>query len=209
MSATQIQELLITFINGWKLVLVVFAASPLMNVKDYEDFNKIAQQSILNMRTIAALNHEETFKTRYKHSIAGLHRMVIRDTLIIAIGFGASQSFRFGVWVLTFWYGKLLDLDAEILVGKNIALVSPASCDKSTIISLFPRYYDVDSGTTNIAYGKNDVHKRRLLNESANIHNFVMSLPSEYDTPVCEKRIQLSARRNSMSINLKFKTYYY
>ncbi|CAG8544756.1 10017_t:CDS:10 [Ambispora leptoticha] len=330
--------LLIAFINGWKLTLVVCAVSPLMvistgyamriragvaskNVKAYEDSCKIVQQSVSNMRTIAALNREETFKTKYKDSIVEPHRTVTRSTLIVAIGFGASQAFRFGVWALAFWYGgkllgdqeyglnqtlsvlfavvftaqnlgqintytpntanakiavisvfKLLErkssidpteiegkirpvpvtgecnmskvefryparqnvkilrgLDAEILAGKNVALVGPSGCGKSTIVSLFLRYYDADSGTVNaertnvkdwnleylrsnmalvgqepvlfditigenIAYGKEGCSQEEIIESAkrANIHNFVMSLPSGYDTPVGEKGLQLS-----------------
>ncbi|CAG8759556.1 13317_t:CDS:2, partial [Ambispora leptoticha] len=81
---------------------IVFAASPLMVISvsyamrvhaAYEDSSNNVQQSVLNMRTIA-LNRKKTFKTKYKDSIAGPHRMVIRGALIIAIGFGAFQSLQ-------------------------------------------------------------------------------------------------------------------
>ncbi|CAG8722835.1 13305_t:CDS:2, partial [Ambispora leptoticha] len=124
----------------------------------------------MSKRTIAALNRAETFKTKYKDSIARPHRTVIRGALIFAIGFCASQIERRNVRILR-------GLDTEIFAGKNVALVGPSAsrCQglesrifeiKHGISGQEPVLFDITIGE-NIAYGKKD-------------------------TPVCEKRIQLS-----------------
>ncbi|KAG9292637.1 hypothetical protein G9A89_007009 [Geosiphon pyriformis] len=330
--------LLIAFINGWKLTIVVLAAAPALGFasylelkshagfgaktsKAYEDSGQIVQQSVSNMRTIAALSREETFNRLYEESIAGPHKIAVRGIFVSSIGFGLSQGLQFCVWALAFWYGgkllgdgeyqlkkmlnvlfaviftaqslgqmsmfapntakakiaaisifKLFDrkssidptdtegkirpapvtgecsiekayfnyparrnvkilrgLDANILAGKRVAIVGPSGCGKSTVVALLLRYYDVASGEVNaertnvkdwnveylrsnmalvgqepvlfdltigenIAYGKEGCSQEEIEEaaKKANIHNFIMSLPLQYDTSVGEKGTQLS-----------------
>ncbi|KAG9289947.1 hypothetical protein G9A89_010253 [Geosiphon pyriformis] len=114
--------LLIGFIRGWKMTLVVSAAAPLLIIsgalqmkaiggysaqtrKAYEESGRIVQQSVSNIRTIAALAREETFKEMYETSIEAPHKVSIKGAAISSIGFGASQGLQFFVWALAFWYG--------------------------------------------------------------------------------------------------------
>ncbi|MGO6986988.1 ATP-binding cassette domain-containing protein, partial [Rhizobium leguminosarum] len=44
--------------------------------------------------------------------------------------------------------GKVLDgLDLSIAAGETIAFVGPSGAGKTTICSLLPRFYEVDSGS--------------------------------------------------------------
>ncbi|CAG8693317.1 11915_t:CDS:2 [Ambispora leptoticha] len=190
------------------------------------------------MRTIAALNREETFKTKYKDSIAGPHRTVIRGALIVATGFGAFQSLRsigilvrnysmsfflfimftpntanakivamsvfkshdrkcnmFNVEFSTTKCQNLRGRDTEILAGKNVALVGPSGLGKFTIISLFLQYYDIDSGTVNVERANvKDWNLEYLRSNMALVGQTLVlfDITIGYDTPVCEKRIQLN-----------------
>ncbi|CAG8704112.1 10967_t:CDS:2, partial [Ambispora leptoticha] len=136
----------------------------------YEDSSNNVQQSGLNMQTIAALNREKTFKTKYKDSIAGPHRTVIRGCHRIWRVPESSEHWHFGT------------------------SVHPV-CGKSTIISLFLQYYDVDSGTVNVERANvKDWNLQYLRSNMALVGQelVLFDITIGYDTPVCEKRIQLS-----------------
>ncbi len=120
-------------------------------------------------------------------------------------------------------------VDLKIPSGRSVALVGPSGGGKTTICSLLPRFYDVDSGRItiggqdirgirlkslrsaigivqqdvylfggtireNIAYGKPDATDEEIVEAArkANIHDFVMSLPDGYDSPVGERGTRLS-----------------
>ncbi|CAG8596178.1 9116_t:CDS:10, partial [Ambispora leptoticha] len=120
----------IAFANGWKLTLVVLASLPLIalsgllqmrtlagygqkTAKAYEGSGQIVQQSVSNMRTIAALNLEETFKGLYHNAIEEPHKIAIRGSIFSSIGFGLSQGTLFFIWSLAFWYGSRLQISGE------------------------------------------------------------------------------------------------
>ncbi|CAG8448774.1 2904_t:CDS:10 [Ambispora leptoticha] len=132
--------LLIAFINGWKLTLVVFSVSPLLvlaaylemkahagfgakTAKAYGDSGKIVQQGVSNMRTIASLNREDTFKALYKDAIAEPHKIAVHGALVASIGFGASHALQFGVWALAFWYGGKLLGDQEYNLKQMLSVL--------------------------------------------------------------------------------------
>ncbi|CAG8692745.1 339_t:CDS:2, partial [Racocetra fulgida] len=58
----------------------------------YEGTGQIVQQSVSNMRTIAALTREETFKTRYQNAIREPHKIAIKGSLLSSFGFVAALS---------------------------------------------------------------------------------------------------------------------
>ncbi|CAG8541359.1 6798_t:CDS:10, partial [Scutellospora calospora] len=74
----------------------------------YEGTGKIVQQSVSNMRTIAALTREETFKTLYQNAIKEPYSLAIKGTLVSSFGFGTSQGILYFIWALSFWYGSVL-----------------------------------------------------------------------------------------------------
>ncbi|CAG8783209.1 13501_t:CDS:2, partial [Racocetra persica] len=119
----------IAFGFGWKLTLVILAASPAVVVAGflemramtgfgsktraaYEGTGQIVQQSVSNMRTIAALTREQTFKTVYHNAIREPHKIAIKGSLLSSFGFGTSQGILYFIWSLSFWYGAQL-IEAE------------------------------------------------------------------------------------------------
>ncbi|CAG8462314.1 5329_t:CDS:10 [Acaulospora colombiana] len=117
--------LIIAFAYGWKLTLVILAASPFVAAagflemktlagfgaktrKAYENTGQIVQQSVSNMRTIVSLTRENTFKEMYYEAIKEPHKIAVRGALLSAIGFGSSQGSLYFIWSLAFWYGAQL-----------------------------------------------------------------------------------------------------
>ncbi|CAG8461734.1 6731_t:CDS:2 [Paraglomus occultum] len=120
-----VSGLAIALSAGWKLALVVIAASPAIVAsgalqmkslagygnqtrKAYDKSGQVVQQSVSNMRTIAALTREETFKDLYNRAILEPHRIAVKGNYISSLGFGLSQGLLFFVWALAFWYGSRL-----------------------------------------------------------------------------------------------------
>ncbi|CAJ0645850.1 8181_t:CDS:10 [Entrophospora sp. SA101] len=120
----------IAFYFGWKLTLVILAASPIIAIagylefkalagfgtktsKAYESTGQIVQQSVSNMRTIASLSREETFKNRFIDALREPHKIAIKGSTLVGFGFGASQGFVYFIWSLAFWYGSRLIISGE------------------------------------------------------------------------------------------------
>ncbi|CAG8589114.1 1899_t:CDS:10 [Acaulospora morrowiae] len=124
-GTNMIAGMIIAFASGWKLALVVLAITPAILIsgyiqmkalagfgaktaKAYEESGQIVQQSVSNIRTIASLTREDTFKDLYKTSIRKPHRISLKGSIISSIGFGLSQGAMFFVYALAFWYGERL-----------------------------------------------------------------------------------------------------
>ncbi|CAG8467342.1 5545_t:CDS:10 [Racocetra persica] len=115
---------------GWKLTLIILAASPTVVISGflemsamtgsgsktraaYEGTGQIVQQSVSNMRTIAALTREETFKTRYQNAIREPHKIAIKGSLLSSFGFGTAQGMLYFFLSLAFWFGAKLIKSGE------------------------------------------------------------------------------------------------
>ncbi|CAG8448762.1 17258_t:CDS:10 [Acaulospora morrowiae] len=129
-GTNMIAGMAIAFAYGWKLALVVLAITPTILIsgyinmkslagfgaktaKAYEESGRIVQQSVSNIRTIASLTRENTFKDLYKDSIRKPHRIALKGSIVSSIGFGLSQGSMFFVYALAFWYGERLIEDQE------------------------------------------------------------------------------------------------
>lgn len=117
----------------------------------------------------------------------------------------------------------------NISPGSTVALVGPSGGGKSSIVSLIPRFYDVNEGSVkidgcdirdftlqslrkqigmvlqenilfsgtveeNIRMGKIDATMEEIVEaaKAANAHDFIMELPSGYQTEIGERGVKLS-----------------
>ncbi|CAG8690830.1 27891_t:CDS:10, partial [Dentiscutata erythropus] len=140
---------------GWKLTLVILAASPALVIAGfletramtraaYEETGQIVQQSVSNMRTIASLTREETFKTTYQNALREPHRIAIKGSLLSSFGFGTSQGILYFIWALSFWYGSKLVKSDEYELQQMLRVMFAVLF---TAVSLGQMaFYDVNSG---------------------------------------------------------------
>nr|CAG8573010.1 5899_t:CDS:10 [Entrophospora candida] len=97
----------IAFYFGWKLTLVILAASPVAVIAGYLEFKALAG---LGTKTRKA--YESTGEI-VQQTLEEPHKIAIRGSTLVGFGFGASQGFVYFIWSLAFWYGSRLIISGE------------------------------------------------------------------------------------------------
>ncbi|XP_069377492.1 bile salt export pump-like [Paralichthys olivaceus] len=120
----------IGFVKGWKLTLVIVAASPLigvgaglmalfvakltgMELQAYAKAGAVADEVLSSIRTVAAFGGEIKEVKRYDRNLISAQRWGIRKGLIMGFFTGYMWLIIFLCYALAFWYGSGLVLDTE------------------------------------------------------------------------------------------------
>ncbi|XP_034072938.1 bile salt export pump [Gymnodraco acuticeps] len=118
------------FVKGWKLTLVIVAASPLigvgaglmalfvakltgMELQAYAKAGAVADEVLTSIRTVAAFGGEAKEVQRYDRNLISAQRWGIRKGLIMGFFTGYMWLIIFLCYGLAFWYGSSLVLDTE------------------------------------------------------------------------------------------------
>ncbi|XP_051908244.1 bile salt export pump-like isoform X2 [Hippocampus zosterae] len=118
----------IGFVKGWKLTLVIVAASPLigigaglmalfvakltgMELQAYAKAGAIADEVLSSIRTVAAFGGEKKEVQRYDKNLVSAQRWGIRKGLIMGFFTGYMWLIIFLCYGLAFWYGSSLVVD--------------------------------------------------------------------------------------------------
>ncbi|KAK5875170.1 hypothetical protein CesoFtcFv8_027682 [Champsocephalus esox] len=118
------------FVKGWKLTLVIVAASPLigvgaglmalfvakltgMELQAYAKAGAVADEVLTSIRTVAAFGGEAKEVQRYDRNLILAQRWGIRKGLIMGFFTGYMWLIIFLCYGLAFWYGSSLVLDTE------------------------------------------------------------------------------------------------
>ncbi|XP_044044202.1 bile salt export pump-like [Siniperca chuatsi] len=120
----------IGFVKGWKLTLVIVAASPLigigaglmalfvakltgMELQAYAKAGAVADEVLSSIRTVAAFGGEKKEVQRYDRNLISAQRWGIRKGLIMGFFTGYVWLIIFLCYGLAFWYGSSLVVDTE------------------------------------------------------------------------------------------------
>ncbi|XP_067439274.1 bile salt export pump-like [Thunnus thynnus] len=120
----------IGFVKGWKLTLVIVAASPLIGVgaglmamfvakmtglelQAYAKAGAVADEVLSSIRTVAAFGGEIKEVQRYDRNLISAQTWGIRKGLIMGFFTGYMWMIIFLCYALAFWYGSSLVVDAE------------------------------------------------------------------------------------------------
>ncbi|GAA6216147.1 bile salt export pump-like isoform X2 [Lates japonicus] len=120
----------IGFVKGWKLTLVIVAASPLigigaglmalfvakltgMELQAYAKAGAVADEVLSSIRTVAAFGGELKEVQRYDRNLVSAQRWGIRKGLIMGFFTGYMWLIIFLCYGLAFWYGSSLVVDTE------------------------------------------------------------------------------------------------
>ncbi|KAJ3338547.1 Multidrug resistance protein 1 [Gonapodya sp. JEL0774] len=127
---TLVAGLTIAFIHGWKFTLVVVATLPVFvaafvvqsrtqsffgrasRVETIET-NKIANEAISQIRTVAMLTKEKLFWDRYCHDLIPPYQKAVKGAVTSAIAAGASAAIQFLFTGFAWWYGGTLVYNGE------------------------------------------------------------------------------------------------
>ncbi|KAM7365462.1 hypothetical protein PAMP_016383 [Pampus punctatissimus] len=120
----------IGFVKGWKLTLVIVAASPLigigaglmalfvakltgMELQAYAKAGAVADEVLSSIRTVSAFGGEIKEVQRYDRNLVSAQRWGIRKGLIMGFFTGYMWLIIFLCYGLAFWYGSSLVVDTE------------------------------------------------------------------------------------------------
>uniref|UniRef100_H3DMY6 Bile salt export pump n=1 Tax=Tetraodon nigroviridis TaxID=99883 RepID=H3DMY6_TETNG len=120
----------IGFVKGWKLTLVIVAASPLigvgtglmalfvakltgMELQAYAKAGAVADEVLSSIRTVAAFGGEKKEVQRYDRNLTSAQRWGIRKGLIMGFFTGYIWLIIFLCYGLAFWYGSQLVIDTK------------------------------------------------------------------------------------------------
>ncbi|XP_070813730.1 bile salt export pump [Chaetodon trifascialis] len=118
------------FVKGWKLTLIIIAASPLigigagfmamfvakltgMELQAYAKAGAVADEVLSSIRTVAAFGGELKEVQRYDRNLVSAQRWGIRKGLIMGFFTGYMWLIIFLCYALAFWYGSGLVVDTE------------------------------------------------------------------------------------------------
>ncbi|KAG7464134.1 hypothetical protein MATL_G00183980 [Megalops atlanticus] len=119
---------LVGFFKGWKLTLVILAASPLIGVgaafmalfvarltgrelQAYAKAGAVADEVLSAIRTVAAFGGEKKEVERYNRNLISAQRWGIRKGLIMGFFTGYMWFIIFLCYALAFWYGSKLVIE--------------------------------------------------------------------------------------------------
>ncbi|XP_039997875.1 bile salt export pump-like isoform X2 [Xiphias gladius] len=120
----------IGFVKGWKLTLVIVAASPLigigaglmalfvakltgMELQAYAKAGAVADEVLSSIRTVSAFGGERKEVQRYDRNLISAQRWGIKKGLIMGFFTGYMWLIIFLCYGLAFWYGSSLVVDTE------------------------------------------------------------------------------------------------
>ncbi|KAM3857136.1 bile salt export pump [Diretmus argenteus] len=118
------------FVKGWKLTLVIIAASPLigvgtglmamfvakltgMELQAYAKAGAVADEVLSSIRTVAAFGGEKKEVERYDQNLVIAQSFGIRKGLIMGFFTGYLWFIIFLCYALAFWYGSSLVVDTK------------------------------------------------------------------------------------------------
>ncbi|GIL71759.1 hypothetical protein Vretimale_808 [Volvox reticuliferus] len=121
-SSTFITGFVIGFAKGWEMALVMLGCMPFLAIiggllakgtamansassKAYAEASAIAQQSISQIRTVAAYNRETAAMEQYDKALEGTRKMALRQGWLSGVSFGSVQFVMYGTYAVGLFFG--------------------------------------------------------------------------------------------------------
>lgn len=124
------------FIQSWRLTLVIMALLPFLAAsqyfamgtlagfsaktkKAYENSGRIANEAIMNIRTVVQLAKESDFEGRYFDVTKEPHQFALRRAYVGSIGYALSQGMIFWAYAVGFYAGARL-VEAKLMAWGDL-----------------------------------------------------------------------------------------
>ncbi|KXZ43925.1 hypothetical protein GPECTOR_77g22 [Gonium pectorale] len=138
-STTFVAGFVVGFVKGWDMALVMLGCMPFLAIiggllakgtamanaasaKAYADASAIAQQSIAQIRTVAAYSREEAAMAQYGAALVEPRKMGIRQAWISGLGLGAINVVIYGTYAVGLFYGAYR-VAAGVYTGGQVLMV--------------------------------------------------------------------------------------
>uniref|UniRef100_A0A158PFX5 ABC-type xenobiotic transporter n=1 Tax=Angiostrongylus costaricensis TaxID=334426 RepID=A0A158PFX5_ANGCS len=150
----------LAFYYGWRMALLVVGILPILgigqslrvrvmkgqhrkNAKDYEDSGKVAMEAIEHVRTVQALNKEETFHEKFCRYLDAPHYDALREAPIQGLAYGFATSVIFVMGCCSYRLGLALVLNNSMLPIRVLRVMYAITLSSSTLgfaSAYFPEY---------------------------------------------------------------------
>ncbi|KAI8806224.1 P-loop containing nucleoside triphosphate hydrolase protein [Cladochytrium replicatum] len=160
--ATTICGLVIAFVYSWQVTLTLVATIPILAVgtyfesqarkgfedatkRAYEDSGEIAAEAFKEIRTVAALNRQGYFETRFRANNDRPHKLAINKAYTSSLGNGWTQAFTQLVNAFGFWVGLKYSEMCLTSLGNVFTVIMAATITaqglgrSSTFVSTFAK----------------------------------------------------------------------
>ncbi|KIW12216.1 hypothetical protein PV08_09492 [Exophiala spinifera] len=165
MSTCIIAAIVVSIVFSWKLGLVCTSTVPVLlgsgflrfymlsyaeekSKSAYAQSASYACEALSSMRTVASLGREEHILTNYTDQLSAQSRAALRDQLISAALYGASQALPFFCIGLGFWWGGTLMSRREISLFQFFVCFSEIVFSAQTAGYMFASTPDVARART-------------------------------------------------------------
>ncbi|XP_069680452.1 multidrug resistance protein homolog 49 isoform X2 [Periplaneta americana] len=127
---TFVASIVMSFINGWKLTLVVLSCAPIIIVaqsivakvqssltaqelESYGDAGAVVEEVLSSVRTVVAFGGEDKEVARYTEKLAKAKATGIKRGLFSGLGSGIMWFIIYCSYSIAFWYGVTLILESR------------------------------------------------------------------------------------------------
>ncbi|ORX63121.1 P-loop containing nucleoside triphosphate hydrolase protein [Hesseltinella vesiculosa] len=222
--ATGVIGVVLAFIFSWQVTLVVLAVAPFLvfgsmfrskieesygsdNKKATEQCGQVAAEAIKEIRTVAALNQQSFFETRFFKATERPHQLSMRRAWYSAIGTACSVSVPRFAQAITFYAGVRFmangwityrDMFSSMMmimmsangVGQGLVFQQAFESGKVSAISVFElmdRKTDIDPDLEGIEPKKDDIKG------AVSFENIDFAYPTRPNIPVFKGQMNLKA----------------
>ncbi|KAM6910395.1 ATP-dependent translocase ABCB1 [Xenentodon cancila] len=214
--STFITSFVIGFTKGWKLTLVILAASPALGISAalfskvltsftskeqgaYAKAGAVAEEVLSAIRTVYAFSGQKKEIERYQRNLEDAKRMGIKKAISANIAMGFTFMMIYLSYALAFWYGSTLILKGEYTIGSLLTVFFVVLIGVFTMGQTSPniqtfasargaahKVYSIIEHKPSIDSYSKDGFKPDFINGNMEFNNIHFSYPSRPDVKILE-----------------------
>ncbi|KAG1339955.1 hypothetical protein G6F62_005599 [Rhizopus arrhizus] len=226
LAATVISGVIISFSQSWALTLVILCMAPFITIsagyefiihqsfegkvkKANEQSGEVAAEAIKEIRTVAALNKQDYFESKYHCATKYPHQLAQRKAYLSSIGYALQQAIIFYTYSVAFYAGihfmaiglndfqqmyscMLAIMTTAQKVGQAstfISSLSKAKCSAIAAFEILERHPKIDPDLEGIEPAQSQIKG------DISFKNITFSYPARPDTFIFDGEFDLMGKR--------------